>query len=354
MLFLFISCGDEDYPPVESTDEESKTVITLSYAGEKYNVPYEIYRAFFLQVRNAVDGGDTSVWTSADKATYVNKANELIFSRIAEIYAVFYLCKEAGINPYSKEIDEQIDEYIRISIEGGDLGGKRFVGFEGDYDAYLASLKEMYYNYSVSVLLIRSHIALDALNLYYAGNPDSNNPEDSVGALKFTKDDVRDFYYGDESVRVLRAFLPTEGFTKERAEEIRNSIATKDGESAVATYMINFTLSGGADVKNGELIGLYSLDDRYYGEITDAAFALKNGETSAPIYLNTENEVGYSIVYKAAKSDAHYESCYNDVKAVYIQNEIGRLLNNTETALIAGLSFTSSGKAIDHASISMP
>lgn len=352
MIFLFTACGENEYPPVESTKEESETVMTLSFAGESYKIPYELYRTFFLQLRDSVDGGDRTVWTSSEKDTYVEKINEMILSRIAEIYAVFYLCKEAGIDPYSKETDKLVEEYIKVSVEGGDLGGVRFEGFDGNYDAYLASLEEMYVNYSVSDLFIRYTLALEELNVYYAGK-ETNNPADAKGAIEYTKDDVRDFYYGEDSVRVLRAFLPSEAFTKERANEIRGAIAAKEGESAVANYMIGYTLSGGQDIKNGEIIGIRSLDARYYNELTDAAFSLEIGETSELISLNTEIEVGYVIIYRAQKSDAHYESCYDDIAAVYVQNEIGNLIHNTEQSLIASAAFTKAGKEINHSIISM-
>ena len=353
-LFLATACGEEEYPVIESTKEEKETVLTMTYGKEKYEIPYELYRAFFLQLKGSVDGGDASVWSGEQKDGYVEKINGLIFSRIAEIYAVIHLCKEAGIDPYSKENDEKVKEYIKASIEGGDIGGVRFEGFDGDWEAYRASLKEMYMNDSVADLFIRYTLALEELNLYYGGNPDSNDPAKTTGKLTFTKDEVLAFYNGDGAVRVLRAFLPAEAFSEQRANEIRNNIASKQNETAVANYMIQYTLSGGQDVKDGEVIGLYSLDARYYGELTEKAFSLSVGQTSDIISLNSETEVGYTVIYKVEKSAEHFDACYDKIKEVYIQNEIGKLLNSAETALIDGATFTSAGKALDHALIAMP
>ena len=353
-LFFASSCGEEEYPVTESTKEEKETVLTMTYGKTKYDVPYELYRAFFLQLKGSVDGGDASVWTGAEKDIYTEKINTLIFSRIAEIYAVIHLCKEADIDPYSKEYDEKVKEYIKASIEGGDIGGVRFKGFEGDVEAYKASLKEMYMNDSVADLFIRYTLALEALNGYYGGDPDNNDPSKNTGKLSFTKDDVLAFYNGDGAVRVLRAFLPGEAFTEQRATEIRNNIASKTTEAQVANYMIQYTLSGGRDVKDGELIGLYSLDSRYYGELTEKAFGLNVGETSELITLNSETEVGYTVIYKVEKNAEHFESCYDKIKEVYIQNEIGRMLNAAETALIESAVFTAKGKTLDPALIAMP
>ena len=43
-LFGLFSCSKDEntYPPVESTKEERKTVMTLSIDEEKYEIPYEL------------------------------------------------------------------------------------------------------------------------------------------------------------------------------------------------------------------------------------------------------------------------------------------------------------------------
>ena len=353
-LFTLFSCkDDEKYPPVESTDEEKKTVMTMSLDGEDYNIPFELYRAFFLQLKKSVDNGDGSVWTGNDKDKYIKAIDDMILSRIGEIYSVFHLAKKVGIDPHSESINAKVKDYIIAGIEGGGEGNVIFDGFDGDYEAYLASLKEMYLNYSVQDLLIRYTLTLDELTLYYSGNPDDNDPEKEHGALKYTKDDVKEFYDSDESARVIRAFFSSEAFTKKRVEEIRNTIASKSNETEVANYIIQYTLTGGEDIKNGELIGRYSLDGRYYGEITDAAFSLSIGETSEVITLMTQNEEGYTVIYRSFKSDEHFEKCYQSIAMVYTENEIGKLLYDAQTALIESAEYKDFLKTLDRASISM-
>ena len=47
-ILTLSSCKKNFYEPVESTELEATTVMTLKYGGRTYEVKYELYRAFFL------------------------------------------------------------------------------------------------------------------------------------------------------------------------------------------------------------------------------------------------------------------------------------------------------------------
>ena len=47
-ILSLISCGTSEYPSVDSTEEELRVIMTYSLDSEKYEVKYELYRAFFL------------------------------------------------------------------------------------------------------------------------------------------------------------------------------------------------------------------------------------------------------------------------------------------------------------------
>ena len=68
-IFGLSACSDDEttYPPVESTKEEMKTVMTLSFDAEEYDIPYERYRAFFLQYKSVIDGGDEEVQAAEER-----------------------------------------------------------------------------------------------------------------------------------------------------------------------------------------------------------------------------------------------------------------------------------------------
>ena len=112
-ILTFAACKkNKEYPPVESTKEEARTVMTLSIDGKTYDVRYELYRAFFLTYKNQVDGGNSSVWTSDEKDVYVEKINDLILNRITEIYSAFAICERIDFDIYSSSVEKKIKENI--------------------------------------------------------------------------------------------------------------------------------------------------------------------------------------------------------------------------------------------------
>ena len=339
------------YRPVKSTKEEMQTVLTMTVDGTTYEVAYELYRAFFLQLKSEVDGGDESVWTSDKKDEYIEKIDAMIYSRIADIYAVLHLCDKVGIDLYSRNVKKTIKNYIKASVEGGAIDDSVFEGFGGDYDAYLAHLKSMYLNYSVQELLFRYTIANILLADYY---------EDKIegGEYNFTRDDVKAFYDSDDCVRVLQMYLPTNTEvdrsinTPERVEKLRNDIADLYGEYSVGTYMISNSLAT-EELRDGFFIGKWSLDPMYYEELTASAFALEKGETSAVIEVNTGSSNGYFILYCCAKSDDNFNSCYDAIEDTYVQNRMGKSIDDIKVELVKSATPTSVLVNLDRSTVSM-
>ena len=349
-LLTLTSC-DEKYEPVESTAEEKKTVMKISYDGEKYDVPYELYRAFFLQMKSAVDGGNSEVWTGAEKDKYVAMADELVYARIAEIYSVFYLCEKADINVYSSEFDDKVESIIEVAVEGGDLDGVSYVGFGGDYQKYLDSLKEMNLNYSVQDLLLRYQIAYEKLASYYMGDfsDDSLSEDAQIGEIKYTKEDVKRFYLDKEnSRRVVIMQLSEPYFNKETAEEKRSKIAGKTDEKAVINYIGSIV-----GTPNIEVIGKYTYDKLYYSEMTDAAFSLGVGDTSRVITMKTEDFDGYVILYRLEANEEFFNSNYDAIRLSYLYNEFGKKLQSISSAIIDAITPTDALSELDRSLVSM-
>jgi predicted small lipoprotein YifL len=366
-LFAIVGCRNKNtdpYPPIESTEEEARTVMTLSIDGDTYEVKYELYRAFFLTYKSMVDGGDSSVWTGDRKSEYTERINKIILDRIGEIYAAFAMCKRIGFDLYSSDIDAKIKENVRISIEGGSYGSNTVLGF-GSYDAYLAALKAMYFNYSVQTLMFRYAIAVAAIDSYYIGtaSPEDVNYDIALGTLQYTKDDVKNFYNSNECARVLRASVqkildnPLERAEKLKAkleEAVAGGASHEDREYAVFMTIMGSTLSSNPDeVKNGYVLGKYSLERSYYGEMIDAAFALNTGEVSSPIDVVDTTENSYYILYKTYKHDAHFEACYEDIKYVYLKNTVGEIAHGVAEELKSSASYTDFLRNIDHSKIGM-
>jgi len=356
-MLSLAACGNEDYPPVASTSEESEVVMTVTYEGEKYEVKYELYRALFLNLRETVDGGDATVWTGENKDEYINKIDSLIKARAAEIYAVLHIADEIGIDVYSKEYDDYVSEFVRATVEDDVFADSEIKVFDGDYDKYLAHLASLNLNYSVQDLLIRYSLATSEIYTYYAGNLGTEDfvENTQIGKIKYTKEDVLKFYESDECVRILR-LTPPEHYTDARVSEIRAALveAAKVCEGAVAGYMINHTTTAGPDVENGELIAKHSHDREYYGALVDTAFATAQGTVSEVITIYADNREAATIIYRAEKNSLHFEKCYDDVVSVYLQNEVGKIIDTDTLAIAEGLTATAKLKSLDRSAISMP
>lgn len=357
-VMTLASCAK--YKPQKSTDQELTTAMTLSIEDKTYEVPYELYRAFFLQLKSAVDGGDESVWTGADKEKYVEKIDSLILSRVTDIYALFHLCEKVGIDVYSRDVEKTLDNYVTASVDGGIVDGIVFEGFNGDYDAYLKSLKDMNLNYSVQRLLLRYSLASELLDFYYIGNlGDKEFVADTViGALRYTEEDVRNFYFSDSCVRVLEAFLSTSDEvsatvnTPEKAEKIRSLLLAATTEKEAGTVIISNTLAT-ESVRNGLIIARHNLDPMYYEKLTETAFSLGRLMPSEVMTVNTGYDKGYMIIIPVDKTEENFKNCYDDITYEYLQNTIGSYIYEAKQTLTESAVVSDFLNSLDRASVSI-
>lgn len=365
-LLLLIGCilalvgCKEIYEPQESTEEEARVVMTLKHGNNTYSVKYELYRAFFLTYKSTVDGGDDGVWTGDSKDEYIEKIDGIIIDKILDIYSTFALAQSLGIDPYSTEVGKLINDYINISVDGGVIGGVTYLGYPG-YTEYLESLWKKNLNYSVQTLLFRYAIVTDMIDEYFIGNLTEDDIDAgvlSLGALKYTEDDVRDFYFGDGCVRVLRTYISEEMDTdpEARAERAREAIldAAERGESAVRDEMINQgSTTTVPELENGFVIGKHNLSSFYYSDLTDAAMSLDVGEVSEVVSIHDGELLKYYIVYRAEKSEEHLEDNYAQIAYIYVRNTIGSRYNEVKEAMKGGVQYTDYLKSLDRSGISM-
>lgn len=349
-LGLLTSCGG--YPAIESTEEEAAAVLSFKHGEREYKVPYELYRAFFLTYKSELDGGNPEIWRGEDKQIYIDKINEIILTRLADIYSIFSIADDIGIDVYSKEYNDAVKSYVKAGVDGGVFDSILYEGFGGDYDKYLESLRKMNLNYSVSDLLFRYSMAVDDIYYYYVGNVENNAVS---GKLEYTKDDVWNFYFGSGSRRVMSLHLSTStaSFTEERVLEIRNTIAKSTNEKEALAAMINYSTLGAGDLSDGIIIGEYNLDSLYYSELTEAALSLSTHKTSIPVKVDTGYNSGFFILFCMEKSDEHFESAYESIAATYVENEIGRKLAERAETLLGSVSYEPVFEKLSHADIKM-
>ena len=349
ILSLF-SCGGKKYAPVESTEEEKTVIATISYGGDEYEIKYELYRALFLNFREEFDGGDQSFWGKPESAEAKVAINEKILSYAKDLFATIALAKTIGFDAYSKDADDLVYDLIKTSVEGGGNA----LGYDGDYDAYLASLKEMNLNYSVQTLLYRYSLAYSEILTYYAGDLDPENPLPgaSAGFLKYTREDVEAFYYGDDSVRVSVIEMNAEYIPVARIQEIRDEIAKYQNVTGALNYAIGHTSGDPDDILNGVVIGTFSLDSAYYADVTEAAMALSVGETSQPINVVAENENKYWILYAQQKDAEYFNEFYSEIESVYKSQKIGEMLDEVKNGF-SEPSYTDEFASLVYSDISM-
>ncbi len=353
LLFSICACKDTDYPPVESTEQESAAVMTFEANGSVYEVRYELYRALFLTFAPEYDGGDKSFWDSEQAAAAKIEINSKITRYCADIYSTIHHAKMLGLDPYSSDAEEMISEYIKDGIEGNDEEATD--GFGGDYEAYLTHLYEMNLNYSVQVLILRYSIAYNSIINYYKGTVDEENPSTNMteGALKYTKDDVYKFYNSDDCVRVSVIEINSLYMSPEKIQERRDKIASYESADAALSYAVQFTAGNPKDILDGVVIGTHSMDDAYYAEVTKSAFALAERETSQPIEVNTESSKEYWILYKQSKNDKYFNEYYADIESVYVAQVIGETLLNVKNTFLDSVKTTAVFEALKYSEISM-
>jgi len=339
LLFL-ASCGDP-YPPVKSTDEEARVVLRMKNGGKTYEARYELYRALALPLRDYYGS------TAADR---VDELKRTVADRILEIYTTLALCEELKIDLYDKSTDEQIDEYIRLDVEGDST----FEGY-GSYDAYLAALREQYLNYATAELLLRYSIGLERLEAHYIGTYDYITQTYKDSALSFTDADVTAFYNDADTARVMLIELPREVYTDEQIALTREALINardQGGESAVADWLLRYTYTD-VSITRGELVTPYTLDNLFYQSVTDCAMALPEGEISDPIEVMSDELDSVYLVYRLDKPDTYLTDNRDAVTDTYRYHLIGRELARVRDALKASMTETDVLKNLDILSMQM-
>lgn len=350
-MILLVGCGEDDYEPVESTEEEAKIVMAFECDGETYGVRYELYRALFLGNKNLVDGGDESVWSGENRAAYIDKINEIIAARAYEIFSALHVAEKIGFDPYSKEANKKINEYIKGAVEGDESQ----IG-HGSYEKYLASLKDNYLNYSVATLLMRYSMSMDAINAYYAGY-EHEAFGNMQGDYKYTKEDVKSYYFSDNCARIIEAYIPKGVRDEAWITSFRDKLISSS-EQEMAVQIISNTTATEADLLvdgkiSGMVIGKSSLDTFFYSRYLEEVFSATPGTLGETFELSGTDADGHYMIYGLEKSEEHFERCYEQVRLSYIDNVIGEKIGTATEKFRESTTYAEDYASIIHSEISM-
>ena len=328
LLFSLLSCGDDNkgyYPEVKSSSSFRKTVLEIG--GE--DVSFELVRFFFWRHIDEVDGGDRNRWAGEEHDTLLNTAMEKVIADIAEIYAVFRVYRDWGLDPESDDIDDMVNEYVKLDVDGGDLDDDLLTGFDS-YDDYLGYLSTLHSTDTVNRLLYRYAACLSSLYTYVVTNR-------AEGKATVTEDALTDFYFSDECayvncVSILYAYYQYPDEARAAAEKIHAAM-TDAGNDYDKLVEVGFAKSHDipANPALGDWYGRYSSDDG-----TDAryqtVFSLRPGELSPII----ETPYGFYIYYGMEKSTQDLEAveARERIEALYFDELCHRSYAETAAELL--------------------
>ncbi len=285
---VFSSCTEIP----ESTEEERTPVLTV---GDN-EVPFEVYRYFFMNYKAEYDKGDEKYWSgeSVDKEATLAAIKEKTVSAIHRCYATFELCEEYGIDPFSAENDKIVDETVSSYIKD-EFGGKK---------EYLDSIESVYMTDAVFRFVLRRFECDRQLNDKLIASGAIKTDDDTVLlAIKDTK-----IFCRAKQVLVKNDLGEDPAANLERAKAALNALSLgTDFDTVVAKY--------GEDT---EMIinptGYYFTHNELIEEFEEAAFALEIGERSGII----ESHIGYHIIERLEVDASYVKENFDDLKTSYL------------------------------------
>lgn len=282
-----------------STADEKKIVMTVG----DYEVPYELYYYITMNLKKDLpDATDEEI----DKEA---------FEMLCEMYAVFSLAEDFGIDADDEYIASIADDAALLAIE--ECGGKK---------EYKEALAETYMNDSVFRFLKRHSQTADEL---LSAIIESGKYPTKESALKklFGSDEFicikQILVMSENSISSAddTLYLTGEKHTDEEARKIAEEARDKALGGEDFDALVN---------KYGESLYMFNNTNGYYvcrgmwdKSNEDAVFALEVGEVSEVI----ESPTGFSVFLRCEKSDKYIDSHVDDLANEYYKAQYNILLN---------------------------
>lgn len=281
---------------LESSKEDAAVVLN---AGE-FEIKYELYRYFY---ENHMEDSLRKTVNSSDSKDLADKSAR---QSIKQVYAVFSLAKEHGIDLESDVVSEMIDSKME-EIRGG---------YENE-KAYIEDISKNHMTDSVYRLLTAYTLISDEL---YVKLIDDN-------IIPSKSEYWKDFFRSEDYIRVKQIFVDiTKHSEKEADLKIKEAKSKLENgvefDSVVKEYGEDLFMFNNTD-------GYYICKGMWSEEFEKAAFELSVGEQSDIV----SSDSGYSIFLKCEKETGFIEKNFESLVSDCQKARFLLMLNDAEDNL---------------------
>lgn len=276
--------------PIKSSEEDSRVV---GKVGE-YEVKYQEIRYLTVATKYKLyeKYGDYETLPADRKALYDAELKETVCEKVKHNYVVLALCEKYGIDPYSNDVDNLVNDDIKALVD--EIGSKK------EYKKWLA-------DNAITDEVVRFAYRVDHLETMLVKELGKANK------LEFTEPDPEflDAVMDDERfIKVIHAYYPKDmkyykGFDdsltspKLRAEAALAKLEAA-GNDDDDVYSAMKSVIGSAPFVNGYSVtgyDYYIIEGMMHDDYDDAAFELELYEYSEIVEL----EEGYYIIMRVPK-----------------------------------------------------
>lgn len=342
-----VSCGNS---PVKPTKEEAQVVMKIG----SLDVTYDLFRYMFLTYKGDIDKGDNSVWSSSDADKYWQQAMDKIVPILCERYASLDLAIANGVDIYGKTIEEAIQAYVDVAIDGNTKDVTVNVALDGNdgftygyyripiasadanYEPYgskrkyLKALSEAYMTDNVARLLFRQEVC-DSLMYYMLTDEDT-------GTIPTDAETIEKYLNGPDYINTLwiAIYKSSDGKgydeLKAKAESLHAQASqlppTTSGDEAFRNLIIYNTTFSPEDT--------YMYRGEYRDSVEDAAFKLAVGDTTELI----EDETGFYIIRRIPNDSEYIAENLDKLKPVYLSVKYYSEIEKIRDILLERVTYT--------------
>ncbi len=322
LLSSLVSCG-ERYKLRAPTEKESTVMMTL---GEKYDVTFDMLYTFFH--RECADRKlKASDFSGEGGNALLAEVLAAASASLTEIYGFFSAAEEVGIDPFGKETEKEIKAWLKLTVEGGQIGSDRIEGFES-YDAYLTYIrKNLFMNDAVNREMFRATVCEELLTDYYENEH------------RYSSADVEAFFESEACIHLVWLLRDkTEGGLDAAENEkligkVRQALLAGNVNGAVSLTTVSAPLF---------YMGRYTKDRAYYGVLIDTAYSLAVGETSEVIELGN----AFYVLKRLPKEEDDLETLYTEIEALYLADTLYGKVYDEADLLLQSIVYTSEYDAL--------